>query len=46
MAEINERLADYSAQVAALRLRIVHETARRILPHSLVDTSGAVARVY
>ncbi len=25
-------------------MRILHETARRIRPHSLVDTSGAVAR--
>ena len=43
LAEINGRLAEYSAEVAALRLRILHETARRIRPHSLVNTSGAMA---
>ena len=44
MAMTHKCLADASAEVAALRLLILHETARRIRPHSLVDTSGAVAR--
>ena len=44
MVMIHECLADASAEVAKLRLLILHETARRIRPHSLVDTSGAVAR--
>ena len=44
MVRTHKRLADASAEVAKHRLLILHETARRIRPHSLVDTSGAVAR--
>ena len=44
MVRTHKRLADASAEVAQHRLLILHETARRIRPHSLVDTSGAVAR--
>jgi hypothetical protein len=41
MVMIHKCLADASAEMAKLRLLILHETARRIRPHSLVDTSGA-----
>ena len=44
MVRTHKRLAEASAEVAKHRLLILHETARRIRPHSLVDTSGAVAR--